>query len=145
MGSCYLAVFTHFMSPQEKALFRKITSNLNKVGDQIAITNIHQGDWISACLNPTDVFSSMEHEAVTIKDVTVMNDKYPMSGEADWGLYFVYPGNKIEYYAFPNNKILADTSRGWYSENKNCAKRENAYLKLKNIYDGILQISLVGN
>ena len=133
------------MNAEEKALFQKIKSNLHVKGDRILLTNVHDGDWLSACINPTDVFSSMELETVTVKNVTVINGAVPMSGEADWGLYFVYPDNKIEYYAFPNDKILSDTSRGWPGEGKNCAKRENAYLEVKEMQEDRLMVRLVGN
>lgn len=132
------------MNKEEKAIYHKLTESLKAPGDRISLAEIHPGEWLSACLNPTDIFSSLEPELVRVNDVTVINGADPMSLEVTWGLYFVYPNSQIEYYSFPNSKILADTSRGYPSEGKNCAKRKDAFIELKETIDNRLQVKLVG-
>ena len=131
------------MNGDEKALFKAINQHLQKAGDTIALSDIHDGNWLFACVNPTDPFSSMEPEAITVKNVKVRNRETPRSNEGSWGLYFIYENDEIEYYAFPSNKIIADSRRGFSDERKNCEAKENAYLRFEALYKDIPTISLI--
>lgn len=112
---------------QDKAFIATVKQHLQKEHDTVLASTLHSGGWEAVCVNPLGAYASIEVDH--IPDVGFRPNKLeiingPTSTYANdkvWGIYFRYPGNKIEYYRIPVNQM-----NGYYEgheKTSNCVSR----------------------
>lgn len=122
------------MTEQDRAFLDRIKQHLRKKGDFVKVSDIHPGEWSKVCFTAAGarddaIWTVAEFEKIDRGQVEVINRPKNQASHGDmfdWGIYFFYPPNKIEYfrlfngYAFPSQlKAKTDDYR--------CVIRRDAY------------------
>lgn len=124
------------MTDQDRALVNKIKQHIKKKWDVVRVTDIHPGDWEKVCftvgdgvgddaLDQVSGFSGLEK-----KDLKVINRNKrdtQFVEDFEWGIYFFYPPDKVEYFSIPNNQIFQGAVVPYNPYE--CAEKENAYFE----------------
>lgn len=124
------------MAEQDRAFIEKIKQHIKKKGDVVKVTDIHPGDWTKVCFTVGDGVNDDALDVVSLfsglekKDLKVINRKKSATSfvdDFDWGIYFFYPPDKVEYFVIPHNQIIQGGVR---PHNKfECSEKENAYFQ----------------
>lgn len=121
------------MSAQDREFVNKIKKHLKNKGDTIKISDIHPGEWILVCLTNDSGFGGdvleLAHEDLKIEKTAIEIINRPVyqasfMKDFDWGIYFVYPPNKIEYFVISEYAL----GQGSVWASGPCATKESAYL-----------------
>lgn len=121
---------------QDRDFIEKIRVAIQEQNGLIKLSDLHGGDWAKVCFtaagarsNTINSISQSEH--ISTSDVQVINRKKHEAQHGDmfeWGIYFFYPPNEIEYFVISNdiaypNQIDAETDKS------GCVPQQYAYLK----------------
>jgi hypothetical protein len=114
----------------DKAFVAKIKTHLQDVGDTVKVADIHPGEWEEVCINPVGVYGNPGVRYIRHDDgsdswhkIEVINGpKATMANDRIWGIYFRYPGDKIEYYRISVYEMLASSG---------CVPRDTAVMNVR--------------
>lgn len=122
------------MQPQDVAFVHKIERALKVERDRVRVAKLHEGDWQKVCFTTMGakydaVAAISEDTGIHESELEVINrpkSEARHGDDFDWGIYFFYTPNKIEYYEIS----LSVMAQGAFSSEiiaTGCAKRDNAY------------------
>lgn len=122
------------MQPQDIAFVGKIQQTLKSEGNRIKVSELHQGDWQRVCFTAMGakddaVQAISEAEGIPESDVDVINRPRSEAGHGDdfdWGIYFFYAPNKIEYFEI-SLSVMAAGSFSREALHTKCANKDQAY------------------
>ncbi|MEW8026282.1 MAG: hypothetical protein AB2806_00885 [Candidatus Thiodiazotropha sp.] len=122
------------MTEQDHAFVNKIKQHLKKKGDVVKVSDIHPGDWVKVCstgygtygdaLNVVSEFSGIRKDLLEVKDSGNKDTTY--TDELDWGIYFYYPPNKVEYFSIYRDEILPNSINA-IKDDYSCVTKNRAY------------------
>lgn len=116
---------------QDRQFIRHLKESLRNVGDRASVATIHPGEWTEVCINPIGTNSNIEVELVEgvglrPNGVDVVNGANTYADDNVWGIYFRYPGNKVEYFRIPWQEMKG----GIQGPELMCAPKERATLEI---------------
>lgn len=124
------------MDEQDHAFVAKIKKHLKNEGDRIKVSEINQGYWSKVCFTQAgdslggDSFTSAsEIQNIDKRLMVPMNrSKYEMEySEFDWGIYFIYPPNGVEYFNIFNHDMFPRRHKEDGLDDYGCVVKDEAY------------------
>lgn len=124
------------MTEQDFAFIAKVKERLKHKGDIVRVSDIHPGDWKKVCFTlagaRNDVLRVVSgSENVNESQIKVSNRKRSDAGHGDmfeWGIYFFYPPNVIEYFRIYNGDTYPDQLHAM-ADKYGCVAKEFAHFK----------------
>lgn len=127
----------------------KIKQHIKKKGDSVRVSDIHPGDWTKVCFTIDSGVGGEGYDTaawvlgVHEDEIRVINrprDETKFLEDFGWGIYFIYPPNKIEYFridkvqmvrgAAPGRHECADKERAFFTTGTNGRRWENGELQI---------------
>jgi hypothetical protein len=113
------------------------TTHLKEDGDIIKVANIHPGDWEKVCFTHGDgsgddaLDAISEFTGLKNSELEVINrrrDDTRWVEDFDWGIYFLYPPNRVEYFVMSNVKVAQGGAHP--SDEFHCVPKHSAYFQV---------------
>jgi len=123
--------FNKKITAQDYEFIAKIKDHLKKKGDVIKVENVFPGEWTRVCINPIGMYSNIEvtfveGEGLRSNGIEIINGADTYSNDYVWGIYFLYPSNKAEYYRITKNEMTGHLA----NIDDFCVDKRLAYLEV---------------
>ncbi|AEP09706.1 hypothetical protein MICA_1388 [Micavibrio aeruginosavorus ARL-13] len=124
------------MTKQDREFSTKIKDHIKMKDEVIRVSEIHPGNWERVCFTAAGaegdaIRSVSEFKNIEANNLIVINRERSDTRHGDmfeWGIYFYYPPNKIEYFRIDNSDMYPN-QLGATADDYACASYENAYFK----------------
>lgn len=124
------------MTRQDHEFAAKIKEHIKMKDEMIRVSEIHPKNWERVCFTAAGaegdaIRAVSEFKNIEANSLIVTNRERSDARHGDmfeWGIYFYYPPNKIEYFRIDNNDMYPN-QLGAITDDYACVSRENAYFK----------------
>lgn len=121
LGSCNDASLE-----SDRIFIKSLKANLQQEGDSKMVSLVYPGNWLEVCIHNRFGFSA-DHTTIDKGEIINRSRGDTYADDEYWGIYFIYPKDKIEYFKIPMFEIFPkglDT----------CHKKNNAYFEVYGDY-----------